>query len=143
MGSRGARLSKGPGVSVEARSRTHVEFEFEAETLKGESFRIGRTLSARAKNYDIEDSQSGKVYHFLEGTEISSVEVFAGKGVRKKLRPEVVAGLRRQYGGRSKDWQHVKGVGTIDLGDRSKTAEVHWFQEPTVGKIKFKIKRWL
>jgi len=67
---------RGAGASVEARSHAHAEFEFEAETLKGESFRIGRTLSARAKNYDIEDSKSGKVYHFLEGTEISNVEVF-------------------------------------------------------------------
>ena len=42
-----------------------------------------------------------------------------------------------------RNWQHVKGYGTIEKGDRLVTAEVHWFQEASVGKCEFKVKRWL
>lgn len=104
---------------------------------------IGRSLGAKALNYDIKDPRTGKTYHFVEGTTISGVEVFAGKGVRSKLRPKVTAGLVERYGGRPKNWQHVKGFGTIEKGGHYITAEVHWFQESSVGRCEFKVKRWL
>ena len=113
------------------------------DTLAESSFEIGRSLGARALNYDVKDPKTGKKYRFAEGTTISSVEVFAGKGVRKKLRLQVAAGLTERYGGRMRNWQHVKGYGTIEKGDRLVTAEVHWFQEASVGKCEFKVKRWL
>ena len=69
--------------------------------------------------------------------------LFAGRGVSTKLRPKVVAGLVERYGGKARNWQHVKGLGTIVRGDRYVTAEVHWFQEPSVGRCEFKVKRWL
>lgn len=107
------------------------------------SFEIGRSIGARALNYDVKDPGSGRRYHFAEGTTISRVEVFAGRGTRNKLRPKVAEGLTRRYGGKIRSWQHVKGIGTIVKGDRFVTAEVHWFQEPSVGKCEFKVKRWL
>lgn len=40
-------------------------------------------------------------------------------------------------------WQHAKAYGILDVyGDKVK-AEVHWFQEKTVGKYKFRVKRGL
>ena len=40
-------------------------------------------------------------------------------------------------------WQHAKAYGILDVyGDKVK-AEVHWLQEKTVGKYKFRVKRWL
>lgn len=112
-------------------------------TKPDDNFSIGRSVGARAPNYDIKDPSSGRKYRFAEGTTISQVEVFAGKGVRSKLRPKVVEGLVRDYGGKARNWQHAKGIGTIDMGDGYQTAEVHWFQEPSAGKHGFKIKRWL
>ena len=34
-------------------------------------------------------------------------------------------------------------IGYIDYNGESLKAELHWYQEPTVGKVKFIIKRWI
>lgn len=114
----------------------------EPETLRQPNFQIGRSLGAAALNYDIKGPDGKKIYHFLEGSTISNIEVFAGKGVRKKLRPQVTHGLVAEHGGKARNWKHVKGIGTIDCGYRVRTAEVHWFEETSVGKVGFKIKKW-
>lgn len=115
----------------------------EPETIPGESFQIGRSLGARALNYSVNDPKTGEIYRFLEGTSIKNVEVFAGKGVRKKLKPEVANGLSEQIGGRPRDWKHVKGIGTLDYHGRAKKAEIHWFEAKGQPKVKFKVKEWL
>ncbi len=115
----------------------------EPESIPGEIFQIGRTLSARALNYNVKDPRTGKSYRFLEGSTIRNVEVFAGKGVRNKLKPEVAKGLSEQIGGKPRDWKHVKGIGTLDYKGRSRDAEVHWFEATGQPKVKFKVKEWL
>lgn len=112
------------------------------DTVSEPDWYIGRTLSARALNYEVLD-KNGSSYRFIEGTKIEDTEVFAGKGVRKKLRPEVSRGLSEQHGGRPKDWKHVKGIGSLDFHGRPRKAEVHWFEESHAGKVKFKVKKWL
>lgn len=104
---------------------------------------IGRSIGAKAKNYNVVDKADGSVYNFVEGTRIRNAEVFAGyKGV-KPLYTETVEGLVQQYGGAPEKWQHCKGIGALDVDGEEVHAEVHWFQEESVGKIKFKVKRWL
>lgn len=117
--------------------------ELEPETVPGKGLTIGKSLSAAALNYDVKDSKTGKSYKFLEGTSIRNVEVFAGKGVRNKLKPEVSQGLSRQVGGRPRDWKHVKGIGTLVVNGHPADAEVHWFEAAGQPKVKFKVKRWL
>lgn len=56
---------------------------------------------------------------------------------------DAAAGLSERYGGRPRDWKHVKGLGTIEAGGRFRTAEVHWFEERGAGRVEFKVKRWL
>lgn len=104
---------------------------------------IFRSVGGRAKNYDIIDKETGLIFHFVDGSKIQNVEVFAGGGVRTPLREEVVEGLVREYGGSPEKWQHAKGIGVIDCDGEEIKAEVHWFQEESVGKVKFKVKRWL
>lgn len=101
--------------------------------------KIGRSLGAAAKNYDVRDPRSGRAYRFIEGTSLTNVEVFAGKGTRNKLNPKVARGLSEQAGGRPKDWQHVKGIGTLDYHGHARKAEVHRF-EAKGDKVKFKAK---
>lgn len=115
----------------------------EPENIPGEGFVIGRSLGAAALNYDVKDPKSGKSYKFLEGSSIRDVQVFAGRGVRNKLKPEVSQGLCQQVGGRPRDWKHVKGIGTIDVNGHPADAEVHWFEAAGQPKVKFKVKRWL
>ena len=136
----------GKGLSFDTTlgaTRTSPNEQKAPSTLAEPDFMIGRSLGARALNYDVKEPRTGKVYHFAEGTTISHVEVFAGKGVATKLRPRVVNGLVSRYGGRANQWQHAKGIGTIERHGIPRTAEVHWFQESSVGKCEFKIKRWL
>lgn len=106
-------------------------------------FSIYCSLGTKALNYNIEDRETGEVFNFAEGTRVHNTEVFAGKGTRHPLNTDVSEGLTREFGGNASNWQHIKGIGTVDYNGEDRQAEVHWFQEPSVGKVKFKIKRWL
>lgn len=110
---------------------------------KLEDINIHRSLGARALNYSVLDPLSGEKFSFVEGTRIKNPKVFAGKGGTKPLNPEVVEGLSEQIGGKPENWQHCKGIGTINFYGEDLNAEVHWFQEESVGKHRFKIKEWL
>ena len=103
---------------------------------------IGRSVGAKSLNYDVLDPDSGEYFNFSEGTRIRDAHVFAGKGGAKPLKPEVAEGLSEQYGGEPDKWQHCKGIGTINYHGEDIDAEVHWFQEESAGKHKFKIKKW-
>lgn len=119
-----------------------VDKSAESGIIKLEDIEIGRSIGAKAKNYDILDPASGEYFNFVEGTKIQDAEVFAGKGCKKPLAKEVAEGLAKQIGGKAENWQHAKGHGIIDYYGEEREAEVHWFQEKSVGKHKFKIKRW-
>lgn len=113
------------------------------DSYPDDPFHIGRSLGAAAMNYDVRDPKTGRTYRFVKGTKIDNPTVFAGKGTRNKLHPETVEGLTREYPGtRGRDWKHSKGGAVLDFNGRARRAEVHWFEERSVGKIKFKIKRW-
>ena len=68
---------------------------------------------------------------------LSEIEVTAeGPSVRQRRQ------LRRRDGGLR--WRKLKGVGTVRLGDGSPArAEIHWFEAHGIGKVQYKIKRWL
>lgn len=104
---------------------------------------ILKSVGAKTKNYKILDPNTGDHFQFAEGSRIRNVEVFAGLGSKKALLPEVAKGLSEQLGGKPERWQHCKGMGTIDYSGEERPAEVHWFQEESVGRVKFKVKRWL
>lgn len=102
---------------------------------------IGKSLGAKAKNYDVMDLQTSEMYHFAEGSKIQNVEVFAGKGTKNEYRR--APDFAENYGGRPEDWQHVKGFGVLDTPDGDMEAEVHWSQCSGIGKVEFFIKRWI
>ena len=106
-------------------------------------FSIGRSVGAKAMNYDVLDPGTGEFFNFVEGSRIQNSEVFAGKGTSHPLKEDVALGLSEQIGGKPENWQHVKGIGTLDYYGEERVAEVHWFQEKTVGRHKFKVKRWV
>lgn len=101
-----------------------------------------KSVGAKAGNYDVVDPETGDILHFAEGSKLQNASVFAGKGTKKRLHDGVAEGLSEQLGGRPENWQHCKGDGVIDYYGKDRPAEVHWFQEETVGKVKFKVKRW-
>lgn len=112
------------------------------DTIKLSDINIHKSVGAKARNYDVVDMGTGEIFHFAEGTRIQDAEVFAGKGTKKPLHDGVAEGLSEQIGGKPENWQHCKGNGILDYYGEERPAEVHWFQEETVGKVKFKVKRW-
>ena len=124
--------------------RTPEELGHKPRVAKDEkpAIMVGRTLGAKAQNYPIYDPDSGDTFYLAEGTSIQNPKVFAGKGGVKPLNQNVAEWLSEAYGGKPEDWQHCKGIGTLDVYGSNQDAEIHWFQEKTAGKCRFKIKEW-
>lgn len=126
---------------------THEATEAERERLKAYGVQdkislpdeqLGRSIGAKWANYEIELS-SGEKVKFLEGSKLHHKEVFAGKGTKMPIRE--VEGLVSRYGGRAEEWQKIKAFGTIVHDDgKTEEIEIHWYEEPTVGKVKLKEK---
>lgn len=101
-----------------------------------------RARKAAQNAYEILDAK-GDIYHYAEGTRLQDREVFAGYGAKEPLREETVEGLVKEHGGSPEKWAHVKAYGWIDDHGEDVRAEIHWFEEETVGQVKHRIKRWL
>lgn len=98
---------------------------------------IGKSVGAKVTNYDIL-MPDGSIVHLAEGTYIQNKEVIAGKGVKRQI--DEIEDLVRNYGGKAENWRKMKGVATIDLDGKYEEAEIHWYEEPTIGKVKMKFK---
>ena len=69
--------------------------------------------------------------------EIEGIEAIAiGTSIRD------IARLRKRYGtGR---WRKLKGTATVRLRSGAvRRAEIHWYEAHGIGRVKFKIKRYL
>ncbi len=102
---------------------------------------IGRSVGAKALNYEILDLKTGEIFYFSEGSRIKNVKVFAGKGSKNVFRKADFYASR--YGGSADEWQHVKGFGLLETDDGEREAEVHWVQCAGIGKFEFFVKEWL
>lgn len=102
---------------------------------------IGRSVGAKAKNYNIFNPVSGQTVHLTEGTHITQPKnhIIAGKGREREI--DELNLLLDKYGGDALRWTKEKGFGFItDEYGESHYVELHWYQEPSVGKAKMKIK---
>jgi len=120
-----------------------VENKTLSDTIKLEDEEIFKTLSASALNYNIVDKATGEVFNFVEGTTIQNREIFAGYGTKTPMNEDVKEALSATNKVDPEYWQHGKGFGHVDYYGEDRYAEVHWFQHKDVGKIGFKIKRWM
>lgn len=93
--------------------------------------------SLRSNPVKLPDGTFSKI---TEGTKISDIETFAGKGSKTDLR--VKNFLVQNYGGSAENWQHSKGRGYIDTADGPKKAVIHWFYEENVGAKEIFVKGW-
>ena len=133
---------RGPAKEV---INCHCYLDFErggidlGSSIYEDSFEIGRSVGAKSRNYDILDQSTGQIFHLVEGSKIKNIEVFAGYGTRTSLHDGVAEGLTNEFGGDINKWQHVKGYGILNMNGEEVLTELHWFQNPTVGKVKWKI----
>lgn len=42
--------------------------------------------------------------------------------------------------GKAENWQKVKAIGTIVYENEEEKVELHWYEEPSVGKNELKVK---
>lgn len=101
---------------------------------------LPKSVSAKARDIYV------KIPYPVRGTEIvkkgstiTNVNVIAGKDVRRQI--DDIRRLVEQYKTKNeKLWQKVTGIATLESG---RIAELHWYQHPSVGKVEFKVKRWI
>lgn len=98
---------------------------------------IPRSLSAKAKNYDIR-MPDGSVAHLQEGTRITNKQIFAGAGTKTPIRD--VDRLVSRYGGEADKWTKVKAYAILNHNGKTGKSEIHWYEEPTSGKQEMKLK---
>ena len=110
---------------------------------RNNEFVIGRSIGAKANNYQIIDKNTGLIYNFVEGSRVLNPKTFAGYGAKTPLEEATIDGLNREFKINSTKWKHRKGIANVTDGSEEYVAEVHWFEEDSVGKAKFKIKRWI
>jgi hypothetical protein len=99
---------------------------------------VPRSVGAKYRNYDIR-MPNGETAHLAEGTHITNKQVFAGAGTKTPIRD--VDRLVKQYGGKTEKWTKVKAEAILDLHGKTFDAEIHWYEEPTVGKQEMKYKK--
>ena len=102
---------------------------------------LPRSVGAKWRNHEIRISGDEKA-KFVEGSKLQNKEIFAGKGCKRKI--DCIDYLISTYGGNIAEWVKVKAIAEIQLpnGEIIK-AEVHWYEEPSVGKVEIKLKRSL
>ena len=97
------------------------------------------SVGAMWKNKDIL-MPNGEYAHFVEGSKIINKQVFAGKGTKTPIRD--IERLVRQYPNtKEQNWQKVKGHAELNLNGETFKAEIHWYEEPSIGKVEIKYKK--
>lgn len=98
---------------------------------------VHKSVGAKTRNYDIE-LPDGEIVHLTEGTRVTNIETIAGAGRNRKI--DEISILLDKYGGDEAKWQKKKGIGYVDYEGESYRADLHWYEEPTAGKHKWKVK---
>ena len=95
---------------------------------------IGRSVGAKAKNYKIVTPNGETLTLTLtEGSRITDVQTIAGAGRNRQI--DIVDVMVDNYGGDPLQWKKCKGYGYVDIDGESLLAELHWYEEPTIGKV--------
>ena len=122
----------------ELKKRQTIELDEKEDRLFLPDEDLPRSVGARWANYEILLSD-GSVAHLQEGSKLHHKEVIAGKGRKRKI--DEIDGLLAKYGGNPNEWIKVKAFGTIvKPNGEIEEIEIHWYEEPTAGKVKLKEK---
>ncbi len=100
--------------------------------------RIPIGVGAKAKDILVELPNREQV-RLAPGTRITNVEIIAGKGRNRKI-DEIDNLLEKFPGTDAESWQKKKGIGIVDYHGENYRANIHWYEEPSIGRVKFKVK---
>lgn len=99
------------------------------------------SLGARWANEEIR-MPDGSTAKFVEGSKITNKQVFAGKGTKKPIRD--IERLAKEYPNTKAElWQKVKGFADIEWKNEQLRVEIHWYEEPSIGRVETKYKKEL
>ncbi len=125
--------------SIEFQTDT-VDNSGKSGIIKEEDIKIYKSLGAAAFRDDIL-LPNGNMGKLKEGSRITKVVAFAGKGTNKELR--VAKYLEKEYGVSRSEWKHSRGDGYVVCDDgNTRHAELHWFECKEAGRVKMKVKRY-
>lgn len=79
---------------------------------------IGRSVGAAGRNYPVR-LPNGNHAKFAEGTTITKIKVFAGKGTDIPIREAIY--LKNDFGIPAEDWQKIRGEGIIVFKGKKQT----------------------
>ena len=97
------------------------------------------SLGAKWVNEEIK-MPDGTTAKFVEGSKIINKQVFAGKGTKTPIRD--IERLVKTYSkSKAENWQKVKGIAKLDLDGEYIKGEIHWYEEPSVGRVEVKYKK--
>lgn len=102
---------------------------------------VERSVGAKSKNYAVYNPRTWDFTKLAEGTRITQPKnhVMAGKGRDRQI--DCIDWLVDKHGGNPVEWTKEKGFGYVeDEYGETHRVELHWYQEPTVGKVEMKIK---
>lgn len=116
--------------------------------FKLSNIKVPKSLSAAAKKIYVKSDINIKgMFQIKQGSTITGVKVIAGKSVKRQIDDinRLVNEHTKMNGEKTSpnDWQKVIGFATIEVEGMLKKAEVHWYQCKDIGKVEFKIKRWI
>lgn len=146
-----SRFSKAAGLRTQLERAEVAKFGWKqagaAETAFTVSETIGRSIGAKAKNYDIFNPATGDILRLAEGTRITQPKNHVMAGAERERKIDCIDWLIDKYGGDRVKWTKEKGFGLVeDEYGELRRVELHWYQEPDVGKVEMKIKvkdgRW-
>lgn len=133
------RCTAVPITGLEEKVKETILNNSNSDIIQLEDIVIPKSLGAAAfrDRIKLPDSTYGLI---TQGTKITKVVVFAGKGTNKPIK--MASYLAKQYNVPEAEWQKVRGDGYVDVNGVSKHAELHWFESQQTGRIKMKVKRW-
>lgn len=103
------------------------------------NIQIHKSIGAAAKNYPVR-LPDGTISKLQEGTKITKVYTFAGKGTNKVIR--VAKNLEKMYNIPISEWKKVRGDGYVVIKGKSRHCELHWYETKATGRVDMKVKRY-
>lgn len=116
--------------------------------IKGklEDIPVGQSLGAAAKKIYVKNEtaiKSSEPLYLKQGTYITGVKVIAeGEEIRQVNRLVETYLLPDGTKTKPSDWKKMRGTAQI-VGGAKKRGEVHWYQCENIGKVEWKLKRYL
>ena len=125
-----------PGSKIQINKHTKTP---KRDIINQRDYDVPRGLGAAAKRYDVRLIGGGNA-SLKEGSKITKIKTFAGKGTDKEIRDRFI--LESQYGHPADSWQKNRGEAVIVHKGKERKAEIHWY-EAEGEKVGIKVKRYL